>query len=89
MDELLTRVSNKIGAIISFFKSHDTFLNKNTIRVENFGIKYNGQVKSIKGSAKFIDKRNKNTGHLKVTFFKPFYGSYIIFYLEKENPNDN
>jgi len=33
------------------------------------------------GNAKFIDK--KNEGHLKVSFFGPFYGSYVIFHLDK------
>ena len=26
-----------------------------------------------------------DTGHLKVSFFGPFYGSYVIFELEQEN----
>ena len=28
---------------------------------------------------------DENTGFLKVSFFGPFYGSYIIFELDKEN----
>lgn len=35
------------------------------------------------GKAKFTDKSDE--GHLKVSFFGPFYGSYIIFELDKEN----
>ena len=35
------------------------------------------------GKAKFAE--DENTGFLKVSFFGPFYGSYIIFELEKEN----
>ncbi len=31
------------------------------------------------GKAKFVEA--KNTGHLKVSFFGPFYGSYIVFKL--------
>ncbi|MCP3659946.1 MAG: hypothetical protein GY830_06380 [Bacteroidetes bacterium] len=65
-----------------------TYLNPDKIKIQNFGVKYKGQIKSIKGSAKFINKQNKDIGHLKATFFKPFYGSYVIFYLEKEDPND-
>ena len=38
-----------------------------------------------KGKAKF--KINENTGHLKVSFFGPFYGDYIIFDLDKTNYN--
>jgi apolipoprotein D and lipocalin family protein len=33
------------------------------------------------GVAKFVDRTN--SGHLKVSFFGPFYGSYIIFYLDE------
>lgn len=32
-----------------------------------------------KGKAYFVD--DENTGHLKVSFFGPFYGSYIVFEL--------
>ena len=28
---------------------------------------------------------NSNIGHLEVSFFGPFYGSYIVFELDKEN----
>ncbi len=33
------------------------------------------------GKAYFVD--DKNTGHLKVSFFGPFYGSYIIFKMDQ------
>ena len=35
------------------------------------------------GKAKFVG--DKPSGHLKVSFFGPFYGSYVIFELDKEN----
>ena len=37
--------------------------------------------KTAEGKAYFVG--DKNTGHLKVSFFGPFYGSYIIFKLDK------
>ena len=37
----------------------------------------------IKGKAYFI--KDKNLGRLKVTFFWPFYGSYNVINLDKEN----
>ncbi|HBO37556.1 MAG TPA: lipocalin [Pasteurellaceae bacterium] len=40
-----------------------------------------GVWKEIKGRAKFVDSEQK--GYLKVSFFGPFYGSYIIFNLDK------
>ena len=39
--------------------------------------------KRVEGRAYFID--DENTGHLKVSFFGPFYGSYVIFGLDKIN----
>ena len=35
------------------------------------------------GKAFFVDEKNK--GYLKVSFFGPFYGSYVVFELDKEN----
>ncbi|MCE7565421.1 lipocalin family protein [Aliivibrio fischeri] len=35
------------------------------------------------GKAKFVDGSDK--GYLKVSFFGPFYGSYVVFELDKEN----
>ncbi|MDC3250257.1 lipocalin family protein [bacterium] len=35
------------------------------------------------GKAYFVDKAD--VGHLKVSFFGPFYGSYVVFELEQEN----
>ncbi|MDD9195082.1 lipocalin family protein [Aliivibrio sp. S3MY1] len=35
------------------------------------------------GKAKFIGAEDK--GYLKVSFFGPFYGSYVVFELDKEN----
>lgn len=36
-----------------------------------------------KGKAYFVDKADQ--GHLKVSFFGPFYASYVVFELDKEN----
>ncbi|KXI26865.1 lipocalin family protein [Paraglaciecola hydrolytica] len=37
------------------------------------------------GKAYFV--QNSDVGHLKVSFFGPFYASYVIFLLDKENYN--
>jgi len=34
------------------------------------------------GKAKFV--KDQKTGHLKVSFFGPFYGSYVVFELDKQ-----
>ncbi len=39
--------------------------------------------KEAEGKAYFA--RNENEGYLKVSFFGPFYGSYVIFELDAEN----
>ena len=41
--------------------------------------------KEAEGKAYFV--KDQNTGYLKVSFFGPFYGSYVIFELDKENYN--
>ena len=57
-------------------------LNKDsTIKVTNSGI---DPIKKKRvyanGVAKFVE--NSNVGYLKVSFFRPFYGAYVIFYLD-------
>lgn len=39
--------------------------------------------KEAKGKAYFV--RDKNEAYLKVSFFGPFYGSYVIFEIDEEN----
>ena len=52
------------------------------ITVLNRGYKTKkGKFDDAKGKAKFV--KDANTGHLKVSFFGPFYGDYIIFGLDK------
>lgn len=54
------------------------------IKVLNSG--YSSEKKewnTAEGKAYFVDKKSK--GHLKVSFFGPFYGSYVIFKLDKIN----
>lgn len=54
------------------------------VRVVNRG--YNpaeGRWKKAEGRARFV--LDQQTGYLKVSFFGPFYGSYVIFELDHEN----
>lgn len=39
--------------------------------------------KEAEGKAYFVN--NASEGYLKVSFFGPFYGSYVIFYLDSKN----
>jgi apolipoprotein D and lipocalin family protein len=43
----------------------------------------NAQWETAEGKAYFVD--NPQTGFLKVSFFGPFYGSYIVFELDHEH----
>jgi apolipoprotein D and lipocalin family protein len=43
----------------------------------------NQEWQQAEGRAYFVEESGK--GYLKVSFFRPFYGSYIIFELDKEN----
>jgi len=53
-----------------------------TITVLNRGYKQKrGKYTNAKGKAKFV--KDEETGHLKVSFFGPFYGDYILFDLDK------
>ena len=52
------------------------------IRVINSGRDINsGELQQAEGRAYFVDK--SNIGHLKVSFFGPFYGSYVVFELDQ------
>jgi len=54
-----------------------------TVRVENRGYALaDSEWKSAVGKAKFV--ADPNTAHLKVSFFGPFYGSYVVFELGED-----
>ena len=58
--------------------------NDGTVKVVNSGVSSStGKQKTATGRAKFV--RDSKIGHLKVSFFGPFYGGYVIFELDKEN----
>ena len=54
------------------------------VRVKNRGFsRKNNKWSEAEGKAFFVGKPSE--GYLKVSFFGPFYGSYVIFGLDKEN----
>lgn len=54
------------------------------VKVINSGFsKDDNEWQQAEGKAFFIDETD--SGHLKVSFFGPFYGSYIVFELEKKD----
>ncbi|KJY95713.1 lipocalin family protein [Pseudoalteromonas ruthenica] len=55
-----------------------------SVKVINRGFNAEEQQWSqAEGKAKFVG--DPNTGHLKVSFFGPFYSSYVVFGLDQEN----
>ncbi|MFA1560371.1 lipocalin family protein [Aliivibrio fischeri] len=55
-----------------------------SVKVINRGYsKEDKEWSEAEGKAKFIDAEDQ--GYLKVSFFGPFYGSYVVFELDKEN----
>ena len=53
------------------------------LRVINSGYsRESGERKVAEGKAYFVS--GESTGHLKVSFFGPFYGSYVVFELDKD-----
>jgi len=59
-------------------------LNKDgTVKVTNSGVSVKtGKRKDAVGKAKFVG--SNDTAHLKVSFFGPFYGSYVVYELDEE-----
>ena len=54
------------------------------VRVLNRGFSVkDDKWKQAEGKAYFV--RGEDEGHLKVSFFGPFYGSYVVFDLDKDN----
>ncbi|MDO6694910.1 lipocalin family protein [Aliiglaciecola sp. 3_MG-2023] len=59
-----------------------TLLDDGGVRVTNRGFNpENNEWKEAEGKAYFVGE--ESTGHLKVSFFGPFYASYIIFFLDQ------
>lgn len=56
------------------------------VRVLNKGLSIDDQEwNTAEGKAYFVE--DQHTGHLKVSFFGPFYGSYIVFKLDEDYQN--
>ncbi len=53
------------------------------VKVTNKGFNIDKQVWNVAiGKAFFV--KDEQTAHLKVSFFGPFYGSYVVFYLDAD-----
>lgn len=61
-----------------------SLLDDGSVSVINRGfVAESGEWEEATGRAMFVE--SPETGYLKVSFFGPFYGSYVVFGLDKEN----
>ncbi|WP_445468635.1 lipocalin family protein [Marinobacter shengliensis] len=79
----IARLDHSFERGLSQVTAEYTLNNDGSIKVINRG--YNaekGEWKEAQGRAKFVG--DSNVGHLKVSFFGPFYGSYVVFGLDED-----
>jgi len=80
----IARLDHRFERGLSNVTSEYSLNDDASIRVLNRG--YNeadGEWQQAEGRAAFVGDRD--VGHLKVSFFGPFYASYVVFELDKEN----
>jgi len=79
----IARIDNRFEKGLSRVTATYTAREDGGITVTNRGFEAaTGQWKESVGKAYFVDGKDK--GHLKVSFFGPFYGAYVVFELERE-----
>ena len=80
----IARLDHSFERGLDNVSAHYTLRDDGGVRVLNRGYSVaDKKWKEAEGKAYFIGSRD--TGHLKVSFFGPFYGSYVVFELDKEN----
>ena len=80
----VARLDNKFERGLSEVSAEYSVREDGGVKVLNRG--YNeekGEWKEAEGKAYFVD--SDDVGHLKVSFFGPFYGSYVVFDLDKKD----
>ena len=79
----IARTDNRFERGLSRVWAHYTLEEGGRIRVENhgFSIKEN-HWRVARGKAYFVSR--PDVAYLKVSFFGPFYGAYIVFWLDKD-----
>ncbi len=80
----IARLDHSFERGLSNVTAEYTLRNDGGIDVINQGFSAEeNEWKEAEGKAYFVDKRDR--GYLRVSFFGPFYGSYVIFDLDHEN----
>lgn len=79
----LARLDHDFETGLSHVQAHYTLNDDNTVTVINRGWnEQEQQWKEAVGVAKSV--KHPDLGHLKVSFWGPFYSSYVVFYLEPD-----
>lgn len=82
----IARLDHSFERGLSHVTANYTVRDDGGVKVINRGYSQENKAwKEAEGKAYFVDKAD--TGYLKVSFFGPFYGSYVVFELDKENYN--
>ena len=77
----IARLDHSFERGLSHIKANYALNTDGTVRVINSGLdEKTGEPRQVQGKAKFV--RGLDEGYLKVSFYGPFYGSYIIFELD-------
>lgn len=80
----IARLDHSFERGLSRVTAHYSLREDGGVRVVNRGYSAkDGKWKQAEGRAYFV--QDPATGFLKVSFFGPFYGSYVIFELDREN----
>lgn len=78
----IARIDNRFEKGLSRVTADYSLRDDGGIKVVNRGFSVaDGTWKESAGKARFVDGKDK--GHLKVSFFGPFYGAYIVFELDQ------
>lgn len=80
----IARLDHEFEQGLSRVTANYRLADKGGIKVINRGFNIDtGEWQEAEGKAYFVEDRN--TGHLKVSFFGPFQGAYVIVALDKED----
>ncbi|HQQ64193.1 MAG TPA: lipocalin family protein [Pseudomonadales bacterium] len=80
----IARLDHSFERGLDHVNAEYTLKDNGTVRVVNRGYDPVKKAwKAAEGKAQFVG--NQNEGYLKVSFFGPFYGSYVIFGLDQQN----
>lgn len=80
----IARLDHSFERGLSRVTAHYSRREDGGVRVINRGFaEAENRWKEVEGKAEFV--RSSDEGYLKVSFFGPFYGSYVIFELDRED----